>query len=166
MKILDATCGAKGIWFQKNHPFVTFMDKRNGKQYYASKKQTKICYKVEPDVVSEWKDAPFPDNYFDMIIFDPPHIVRKKSTKSNMITEYGSLQPDTWKDELKEGIERLFKILKPEGIFVFKWSDNGGLKVNKVLSLFPYKPLFGNVKDGNYWITFIKYDVNEKLNIN
>ena len=28
MKILDATCGSRGIWYQKNHPFVTFMDKR------------------------------------------------------------------------------------------------------------------------------------------
>jgi|TARA_Y100000034_G_scaffold104223_1_gene130612 hypothetical protein len=30
MRILDATAGFKGIWYQKNHPFVTFMDKRKG----------------------------------------------------------------------------------------------------------------------------------------
>jgi hypothetical protein len=28
MRILDATCGFKDIWYQKNHPFVTFMDKK------------------------------------------------------------------------------------------------------------------------------------------
>ena len=165
MKILDATCGEKGIWFQKNHPFVTFMDKRNGKQYYASENKTKVCYKVKPDIVSTWKDAPFPDEYFDMIVFDPPHIVRKKTTKSCMITAYGSLQPDTWKVEIKEGVDRLFKKLKQEGIFIFKWSDNGGLKLNEVLKYFPYKPLFGSKKDGNWWIVFLKYDMNKKLEV-
>ena len=165
MKILDATCGEKGIWLQKNHPLVTFMDKRKGKYYYASKDCTKVRYNVEPNIVCEWKDAPFPDNHFDMIVFDPPHIVRKETTKSSMITEYGSLQPDTWNIEIKEGVKKLFDILKPEGIFIFKWSDNGGLKINNVLKLFPYKPLFGSTKDGNWWLVFLKYDVNQKLDV-
>ena len=36
-------------------------------------------------------------------------------------------------------------------------------KIDKVLKLFPYKPLFGSKKDGNWWVVFIKYDVNQKL---
>jgi len=34
-------------------------------------KINKVCYKVKPDIVSTWKDAPFPDEYFDMIVFVP-----------------------------------------------------------------------------------------------
>ena len=49
MKILDATCGFKGIWYQKNHPFVTFMDKRNGIQYSNHKKNPRKI-EVKPDV--------------------------------------------------------------------------------------------------------------------
>ena len=100
MKILDATCGPKGMWYQKNHPYVTFMDKRDGKQYHMSKSGNKTVYDVKPDVISEWKDAPFPDESFDMVVFDPPHIIRRETTKSSMITEYGSLAPDTWRKEL------------------------------------------------------------------
>ena len=37
MKILDATCGTKSMWFQKNHPLVTYIDKRNGNFLYWNK---------------------------------------------------------------------------------------------------------------------------------
>ena len=82
MKILDATCGLKGIWYQKNHPFVTFMDKRyiNGsKQKSSNKLKDKRVIRITPDVVADWtKHLDFPDDHFDMIIFDPPHMIRNK----------------------------------------------------------------------------------------
>lgn len=171
MKILDATTGFKGIWYQKNHPFVTFMDQRktvvNTKTKNKSFKNSRR-YKINPDVVSTWKDAPFPDDYFDMIIFDPPHLVIEKGKKlSSLEMAYGCLYKDSWRRDLKEGIDKLFKILKPEGIFVFKWCENS-IKIQDVLKLFPYSPMFGsNTKSKrhtqNYWILFIKYDVNMKL---
>lgn len=164
MKILDATCGAKGMWYQKNYPLVTWMDKRNGKYYYATENNPKKCIDVNPDVVSEWKDALFPDNYFDMIIFDPPHIIRK-TANSKMILQYGKLRTETWKYDLKEGIDKLFKILKSEGVFILKWAESGGGKIEDVLKLFPYPPLFGTrtgANSDNHWIVFLKYDVNNK----
>lgn len=61
MKILDATCGFRGIWYQKNHPFVTFMDKRKGKEKFDNPSTLSRYreYRINPDIVSEWKDAPF-----------------------------------------------------------------------------------------------------------
>jgi len=171
MKILDATAGFRGIWYQKNHPFVTFMDKRE-KQMLESNHPIgkKRRFKINPDVVSEWKDAPFPDNHFDMIIFDPPHLIWKREKKeSSLDKEYGYFYENTWKQEMQEGINKLFQILKPEGIFIFKWCEQK-INVNDVLKLFPYKPLFGsNTKSkghtANYWIVFIKHKLEQELEI-
>ena len=172
MKILDATCGFKGIWYQKNHPFVTFMDKRSGKfrftdtnNYTAFNDRT---YKVNPDVVSTWENAPFPDNYFDMIVFDPPHLIIDRNKKPPAMTQaYGYLFSDNWRMELKNGLKKLFELLKPEGIFILKWCENS-VKVDEIIKLVPYPPLFGsNTKSkghtANFWIVFLKYDVNMKL---
>ena len=99
MKILDATTGFKGIWYQKNHPFVIFLDKRKvdciESRHPIGKKRR---VKINPDVVSEWKDAPFPDDYFDMIIFDPPHLIVDRDKKlPGMAIEYGCLYKDNYK---------------------------------------------------------------------
>lgn len=170
MKILDATTGFKGIWYQKNHPFVTFMDKRKEKcieSNHAIGKKRRV--KIDPDVVSEWKDAPFPDNYFDMVIFDPPHLVisRDKKKLCTLEKQYGVLYKDNWRITLKDGIAKLFKTLKPEGVFILKWCENS-VKVDEIIKLMPYPPLFGsNTKSkghtANYWILFLKYDMNIHL---
>jgi len=170
MKILDATCGFKGIWYQKNHPFVTFMDKRKENLLSNHKGLGKRHIIIDPDIVSEWKDTPFEDNYFDMVIFDPPHLIEKrdKKTLSSLNKSYGMLYKDNWREELRIGIKKLFDVLKPEGIFILKWCENSA-KVEEVIKLFPYPPLFGsNTKSKghteNYWIVFIKYNVNQNLN--
>lgn len=166
MKILDATCGSKGIWYQKNHPYVTFMDKRKGYFFYQYPNSPKKKeYHIEPDVVSEWKDAPWTNNTFDMIIFDPPHII-KNSEKGILSTKYTQLKPDTWRNDLRIGFKKLFDILKPDGIFILKWSECSAKK-EEIFKLIPYRPLFGSrTGTNNHWICFIKYRQERKLNIN
>ena len=29
---------------------------------------------VDPDVVADFRDMPFEDDVFDMVVFDPPHL--------------------------------------------------------------------------------------------
>jgi len=171
MKILDATCGFRGIWYQKNHPFVTFMDIKKGNIIRMSE-HTKVkdrrFWKCNPDVVSDWKDAPFPDNYFDMIIFDPPHLILERGKKlPNMAEVYGYLYKDTYRQVLQAGIKKLFDILKPEGVFVLKWCENS-VPVDEIIKLFPYPPLFGSNTKGkghtaNFWIIFLKYRCEKPL---
>jgi len=170
MKILDATAGFRGIWYQKNHPYVTFMDKRNVRGRSSNKKiASQRKFKINPDVISEWKDAPFPNDYFDMIIFDPPHLIisRDHGKLSSMQKQYGYLYKDNWKQEIKNGVKKLFDCLKDDGIFILKWCENNA-KIEDVLKLFPYKPLFGsNTKSKghtqNFWIVFIKHKMEEEL---
>jgi len=169
MKILDATCGGKQIWYQKNHPFVTFMDIRAG-CFNPKTKDMKFrnvrMHKINPTLVADWKDIPFDDEYFDMVVFDPPHLISKRNTKlSRLQIQYGTLYIDNWKNEIKKGINELFRVLKSEGIFILKWCENCK-KVDEVLKLFPYQPLFGTrtgQANNTHWIMFLKYDVNMKL---
>jgi len=169
MKILDATCGFKGIWYQKNHPFVTFMDNRNITLKSTHKNQKPRTYVIKPDIVSNWEDTPFPDNYFDMVVFDPPHLIRKRKTvESTMMKQYGYLYESDYKVKLKNGIRKLFDVLKNDGVFVFKWND-GDKSINEVLPLFPFKPLFGTQigqRTNTYWIVFIKHRLEQELDIN
>ena len=166
MKILDATACSREIWYQKNHPFVTFMDRRKGYYFYQyPNSPKKEEYNIEPDIVSEWKDAPFPDNYFDMVVFDPPHIIQN-STKGILSTKYTQLNPSTWRNDLRIGIKKLFDVLKPDGIFILKWNECSAKK-EEIFKLMHYKPLFGSRTGNNtHWICFIKYKQEMELDIN
>ena len=162
MKILDASCGPKTIWYQKKHPFVTFMDIRKetiNTLQLGNKLVCKRSIKIDPDVVADWKDIPFGDDWFDMVIFDPPHIVQKNITKPSQIKlKYGYFLESNYKTILKDGIAELFRVLKSEGVFIFKWCETSK-KVDEILKLFPYRPMFGTrtgQANKNHWIVFIQ----------
>jgi len=173
MKILDATCGAKNMWFQPNHPLVTFIDKRNEKVISVMERTgSKRTALIKPDIVADWtKQLPFDDEEFDMVLFDPPHIIRKKECKLHMDRYYGILLKDTWKHDLTKGISELFRVLKPYGIFIFKWGQHS-VSIHDIIKLFPYPPLFGNktnnqsVNDRDtIWLVFIKYRHEKSLEV-
>lgn len=68
-KILDACCGGKMFWYQKQNPHVLFMDIR--------KECCTLCdgrvFEVSPDIMADFRHIPFPDESFHMVVFDPPH---------------------------------------------------------------------------------------------
>jgi SAM-dependent methyltransferase len=169
MKILDATCGARGIWYQKNHPFVTFMDKRNG-TFKAQCKRNGIrtmSVKVNPDLIGDWtKELPFEDGHFDMVVFDPPHIVRKNQVHPGILeNQYGYLKKDTFRTDLQKGFVELFRILKDNGILILKWADHD-FNLQDLLKLVPYPPMFGTrtgQKNKTHWVLFIKHRIDENL---
>ena len=172
MKILDATCSIKSIWFQKKHPLTTYMDIRNGEYIYQDKKKIKKpkIYTIKPDVIADFRHTPFSDNYFDMIVFDPPHVIQNANT-GDMIVRYGKFNIDEdWKKILDDGIKELFRVLKPDGIFILKWSKTKrfghSIPLKTVLNLFPYDPLFGTRTgscSNNHWVVFIKYRPEKPL---
>lgn len=68
--ILDACCGGKMFYFDKNDPRVLFQDIRC--------EETTLCdgrkFSVKPDVIGDFTSMDFPDNTFSMVVFDPPHL--------------------------------------------------------------------------------------------
>lgn len=163
MKILDATAGSRSIWYEKNHPYTVYLDKRIGvfsSQSGNKKRKDVRSYKVFPNVVGRWENLPFKNDCFDTVVFDPPHLIKQRDKKlMGMVACYGVLYTDNWKQVLSNGIDELFRVLKPNGAFIFKWCENDR-SIEDVLCLFPYKPVFGTrtgQRNDNHWIYFLKH---------
>ncbi|WP_336704415.1 class I SAM-dependent methyltransferase [Chryseobacterium indologenes] len=154
-KILDACCGSKMFWFDKNNPDVLFIDKR--KETVTAKDRDKIrVINVLPDLVADFTDMPFENDKFNMVVFDPPHLKTLGKT-SWMAKKYGRLE-DNWKNVIAKGFDECMRVLKPNGTLIFKWNESE-IKTNDVLSLIPYKPLFGHTsgrQSKTIWIAFMK----------
>lgn len=153
-KILDACCGSKMFWFDKNNPDVEFCDVRtmDRTEYYPGR-----YIEISPDTVCNFTDLPFDDNSFHLVVFDPPHLEYAGDT-SIMALKYGKLRGD-WRSMLSCGFDECMRVLKPNGVLIFKWSEIQ-FPLSEILPLFSQKPLFGNRcrKRGNktHWLCFMK----------
>lgn len=149
MKILDACCGSKMFWFDKDNPYTTFMDIRK-EQFEIHKKKVN----VDPDLIADFRNMPFDDHEFDLVVFDPPHL-KWAGPNSIMRAQYGQLDKVTWKEDISRGFDECMRVLKPNGTLIFKWSDVQ-IPVKEVLENINYKPLFGDQRGQTRWIVFVK----------
>ena len=150
MRILDACCGSRLFWFDKENKDTTYMDIRQ----YHEELLTGHVIDVKPDIVADFRDMPFADDTFDLIVFDPPHLVRA-GDKSFMAKKYGKLDKSTWPRDLKQGFEECMRVLKPTGTLIFKWNDTQ-INVSQILDAVDYKPLFGQKRKKTHWLVFNK----------
>jgi len=155
-KVLDVCCGPKGMWFDKHDKRALFLDNRKEfhKMVYPSGTKTA---NIDPDEIGDFTNIKYPDNTFYIVVMDPPHIVQENPT--GMITkQYGHLTKDNWQNVLRKGFAECFRVLKPNGTFIFKWCENN-IPLKEILELTPEKPLFGH-KSGKHlnthWLCFIK----------
>lgn len=151
-KILDATCGSRMMWFDKNNPEALFADKRNESHVLCDGR----ALEINPDLEINFTDMPFNNAVFNLVVFDPPHL-NKLGKNSYMAKKYGVLEP-TWEIDIKAGFEECWRVLKPNGVLIFKWNENQ-IKVNRIIKLLPQKPLFGHPSGRHgqtIWMTFMK----------
>ncbi|MBC9722248.1 MAG: class I SAM-dependent methyltransferase [Lactobacillus sp.] len=153
-KILDACCGSRMFWFDKENPLVTFMDKR---EYYEEMKSGHII-NVNPDVLADFRNMPFQDEDFDLVVFDPPHLI-KAGENSWLAKKYGKLD-STWNQDIKEGFNECMRVLKTNGTLIFKWNEEQ-IKLKDILATIDFKPLFGNKRAKTHWLVFIKLEENK-----
>lgn len=117
-QILDACCGSRMFWFNRNHPDAVYMDNRA--------LDTTLCdgrkLTIAPDIVADFRAIPFADNSFRLVVFDPPHLVRA-GEKSWVAQKYGVLS-DTWPQDIKRGFDDCMRVLKPGGVLIFKWNED------------------------------------------
>jgi hypothetical protein len=96
------------FWFNKNHPKVTYMDKRRE----THKLSNGATLNVNPDVLGDFTSMPFPDETFYLVVFDPPHM--RAGDHGWMAKKYGSLTGDTWKQIICAGFTECMRVLRAE----------------------------------------------------
>lgn len=150
MKILDVCCGGKLFYFDPESPLVTFMDIRKGEVEFSPGRTVDI----RPDVIGDFRAIPFPAESYDMVVFDPPHLLRAGDT-SWLSKKYGVLNKDTWRSDIRVGFYECFRVLKKNGVLVFKWNTEQ-IPLKDVLKLAIRKLLFGDRRGKTHWIVFVK----------
>lgn len=150
-KILDACCGSKMFWFDKENQDVTFMDNRELDTTLSDGRKLIVA----PDILADFREMPFEDNSFYLVVFDPPHL-KTGGDKSWLIQKYGRLNKD-WPEDLKQGFNECMRVLKPNGTLIFKWNEEQ-IKLSEVLKCFSQQPLFGNKRAKTHWLVFMKLE--------
>lgn len=157
--VLDACCGSRMFWFDRKDSRAMYVDKRRTTwtrpPCRTHPKGGTIV--IDPDMVADFTALPFPDETFWHVVFDPPHFARKGKDTGYLVQTYGWL-PDGWRDMLHKGFAECFRVLRPGGTLVFKWTDTD-TPLREVLALTPEKPLYGHktgAKARTHWIAFLK----------
>lgn len=155
-RVLDPCCGSRMFWFDKNNPDAVFGDIRRQSGVIYDGKDGRRVLSVAPDRILDFTGLEFADCSFPLVVFDPPHIVRA-GPKSWQAAKYGRL-PKEWRPLLERGFAECFRVLRKDGILIFKWNETQ-IPLREVLSLTTVRPLFGQTTTANlktHWIVFIK----------
>lgn len=151
-KIIDISCGSRMFWFDKKNPDVLFCDIRNENHILCDGRKLNI----NPDSIQDFRKLDFKSNTFKLVVFDPPHLIKLGKT-SWMAKKYGVLS-DTWKEDLKKGFNEGMRVLKKDGVLIFKWNVRD-IKLKEILKVIGKEPLFGHTttKGGQtIWMCFMK----------
>jgi SAM-dependent methyltransferase len=151
--VLDACCGSRMMWFDKTDPRALFIDNREETHLIDGRAPLVIS----PDTVADFTAMPFPDESFCLVVFDPPHINASRAGKNgSRFTKFYGMLPNDWQGLLRAGFAECFRVLKPSGTLVFKWSERC-YPLREILALTPHKPLFGNrATSATHWCVFMK----------
>ena len=144
----------RSFYFDKKDPRVLFGDIRKKETHLLTNGQT---IHIEPDEVMDFRAIPYPDESFQCVVFDPPHMLNL-SEKSWMRKKYGVLDKETWRDDISKGFGECFRVLKTDGTLIFKWNEVS-IPLKEILTLTPYKPVLGHPSGkrmGTHWVLFIK----------
>lgn len=157
---LDPCCGTRMMWADRRDPRVMFGDIRRETLTVTDRSNGNLTgtrtLVIDPDMLMDFRALPFGANTFALVSFDPPHLV-KAGPKSWLAAKYGKLSDD-WREDITKGFSECFRVLKPEGVLVFKWNETQ-VKVKEVLACTPEKPLFGHLsgrKGLTHWLVFMK----------
>lgn len=149
MKILDACCGSRMFWFNKKNTETIYMDNRT--------EDTRLCDSrrliVKPDIIADFRNMPFEDESFYLVVFDPPHL-KRAGDKSFLKLKYGRLN-STWKDDIEQGLSECWRVLKQNGTMVFKWNEEQ-IALPMIKDLLPCEPIIGQRRGKTIWLVFFK----------
>lgn len=147
-KILDVCCGSRMFYYDRNNKNVTYADCRQ--------LETTLCdgrkLEIKPDVIIDFRALPYEDKSFDLVVFDPPHLIRG-GDNSWIVQKYGRLSSN-WQDDIRQAFCECFRVLKPNGTLIFKWNEEQ-IPFNDAIKLAPQKPLLGDKRGKTRWVVFV-----------
>lgn len=152
VQVLDPCCGGRMCYFDKHDSRVLFSDIRREEHTLCDGR----VFTVSPDAIADFRNLPYPDEVFSLVLFDPPHLARC-GPRSWQAQKYGKLG-NAWREDLSAGFTECWRVLKPAGTLIFKWSENQ-VGVKEVLACFPQRPIFGHTTTVNlktHWMVFFK----------
>jgi len=162
-QILDATSGGRSIWHpnNKDRENTLYIDKRKEEPGFTG--QEGRTFSIQPDEIQDFRNLPYKDESFKLVIFDPPHVIKEtgmENLSGYVEKSYCALDAETWQHDLKKGFQELFRVLEIGGTLVFKFADNAA-DFNEVLDLAPVDPLLGTMtkkssRCENRWFVFQK----------
>jgi len=89
------------MWhFDKENPLVEFCDSREHEATLCDGRKLV----VKPDRVMDFRCLVFEDGTFDLVLFDPPHLLHG-GERSWIVQQYGRLDRETWREDLRKGFE-------------------------------------------------------------
>jgi SAM-dependent methyltransferase len=147
------------MWFDRKDKRALFVDRRNETVIFKSRAGDREHH-IFPDKVADFTDLPFPSETFSLVVFDPPHVKREKPL-GNITKRYGCLNGD-WRGMLRGGFKECFRVLRPGGVLVFKWSSVQ-FPLCEIIALTDEKPLFGHQSGkrmNTHWVCFMKSGVH------
>jgi len=159
--ILDACCGPKMMWFNKNHPNTIYIDQRKCEKGYNPNRYNR---EINPDAIMDFRDLKFPNKSFKLVVMDPPHL-NQAGEKMIMRIDFGMWNKQTWKEDLKKGFDECWRVLDDFGVLIFKWNETQ-IKKKEVLQVLERQPLFGHPvqsKIPTHWFCFMKIPSEEQL---
>ena len=110
-------------------------------------------FRVAPDVVADFRSIPFDDSSFNLVLFDPPHL--KTVGKNAFFAQKYGILSDNWRSDLRAGFVECFRVLKPGGVLVFKWSEVQ-IKLSEIIKLTPENPTIMHKRQKTHFVIFLK----------
>lgn len=88
------------------------------------------------------RHLPFPDQTFDLLSFDPPHMC--VGPASHMAEAYGHWTTAEILDLVERTAPEAHRVAKPEALLTLKWNDHD-IKLPRILALLSqyWEPLYG-----------------------
>lgn len=157
--VLDATCGSRMIWFDKNDKRCLFVDIRecDDEAIWSGNGKATRYLSIHPDIKASFTQLPFEDNSFYHVVFDPPHL-NKIGENAWMCKKYGKLPQTGWESVIHDGFSECMRVLKQNGTLIFKWNETQ-IPIKKVIEAIGEKPLYGTRSGKQHktiWMAFIK----------
>jgi len=152
--ILDVCCGCRQFWFDKNHKNTVYMDMRKEEKGFQNARPNK---EIQPDIIGDFRNIPFSNRSFKMVVMDPPHILAD-GPLFRMAKEYGWLDKLNWWNDIRDGFNEAWRVLDNYGTLIFKWNETS-ISKKDVLNAIGKRPLFGHPvgsRVNTHWLCFMK----------